>query len=296
MTSTYQHVASVTGAMRNALHEWTRDILEQSGLELPVAGSILEGDDPALVLLAYQVIMESTPGIPQVPVMPMTGDGRRDSIPQAWKVMAKGMTEVLLDKFPKRERKAAGIGPLEPCPTLAELPKPLQDWYAANDAFRVDEQHGRLPQISWRQPFSLVVRFAGMVQGAKHPADLLQLQALSVLAAGIRQERYFSCPLPPAAHSAQLDALIDAFAASADEPLRSEMQAAAVASRSPGTLAVGVFPHHDLTDQDLALVMQALRLPMQPAVVFGARLSLGGGPELLTGAMPHLGSVEKVPQ
>ena len=64
--------------------------------------------------------------------------------------------------------------------------------------------------------------------------------------------------------------------------------------RRPVNTAVGVYPHHELSDMDLALVMQALQLPMQPAVVFALRLALGGGPYLETGASPHVAPVEVV--
>ncbi|MCA9566786.1 MAG: hypothetical protein KC656_03050 [Myxococcales bacterium] len=293
MTTPYKHTAEVTERVRGAMITWVEGLLAAAELTLPVTGALpSDRDHGALVLLPYQMIMESQAGVPQVPLMPVSGDGRRDAIPGPWRALARGMTDVLVEQFPQRTKGAPGLGPLDPCPPLDGLPAPIAAWYRANPAFQAEGGRGRLPQISWRQPFSLVIRYAAMVVDPDPASDLLRLQALAVLAAGIRQERFFQTQVPPVPQTPDLAGLVDAMAEAAPGEAGETMRAAAVASRSENTLAVGLFPHHDLTDNDLALVMQALQVPMQPALVFGARLSLGAGPVLLEGAVPHLASVE----
>ena len=284
------HVAKVTREVSTALEEWVRSLLEEADLSLPVRVDLPETGE-SLVLLPYQLVLESQAGVPLVPLMPTSGEARREAIPAPWREIARGMTQILVEQFPQRSRNQPGLGPLDPCPPLAEIPAPLQDWYRAHPDWQVENGRGRLPQISWRQPFSLVIRYTALVSGCP---SLRRLQALSVVAAGIRQDRYFQAMVPATPQDAPLGSLVDAFALSAPEPLRADLEAAADASRADHPLAVGVFAHHDLTDNDLALVMQALQLPMQPAVVFGARLSLGAGATLLPGAVPHLGSVSGI--
>lgn len=288
------HIATVTEAVRTSMLEWVEGLMASAGLEVPVSGGLQKDSATStLVLLPYQMVMESQAGVPEVPLMPMTGDGRHSgAIPAPWRALAKGMTQVLVDQYPKRAKKGPGLGPLDPCPRIDELPGPLKTWYEAHEDWHVQGGRGLLPQISWRQPFSLVIRYTAMVLDDNPGSDLMRLQALAVLAGGIRQQRYFETEVPPGPQETVLADLVDAFAASAPEPLGAELAEAAEASRSAYPLAVGLFPHNDLTDNDLALVMQALRVPMQPALVFGARLSLGAGPVLLTGAMPHLSPVE----
>lgn len=293
MSNTYAHVDAVISAVRTGLLEWTSGLIAASGTPVEIAGGIPGEGGPTLVLLPYQIMPESQPGTPTITLMPLSPNANRDALPGPWRTLAHGMTTVLVEQFPKRERSAPGIGPIHPNPPIDQLPAPIRAWYEANPTWH-QGGNGSLPQINWRQPFSLVLRFGALVvdpsEESEHLHDL-RLRALAVFAAGIRIERYFGVALPPAPVPDDLRTLLLAFAESAPEPLRTEMLEATEGVLQPGDTAIGLTPHHELTDEEIALVMGTLELPMQPVVVFAIRLALGAGPVLATGALPHLGSV-----
>jgi hypothetical protein len=148
--------------------------------------------------------------------------------------------------------------------------------------------------IEWQNAFSLAVRFVSIVPSSAKPmADLdgLQLRALALVAAGVRLGRHFQVEEPPFATKGPLLDLMTAFA-KVEHADAAELAEAVAAISRPRDLTVGLAPHHDLSDQDLALMMRAMDLPMQPAIVFSMRVALGAGPELNYGALPHIGSVE----
>jgi len=299
MSNVYAHIDATMLAVHECLLAWGKGLLDQAGNPLPVCGSVPEvGAGAHLVLLPYQSVLESQAGVPFLPLVPMNKGAGRESIPGPWRMLAQGMTQVLVDDFPKRAAKGPGLGPLDPAPPLDGMPKPIADWYRAQGEPWSAKGRGRLPQISWRQPFSLVIRYAAMVidpAGESTDIGAQRLRALGVLAGGIRIERYFRATVPPSPVSAELSGLIEAFAAAAPEEIAADMEEAVRLAHEDNETAVGLTPHHDLTDIDAATVMRALRQPMQPAVVFAIRMALGAGPELIGGAIPHLASVTKVP-
>lgn len=294
----YAQVGRTMGIVRDGLHEWAAALMAKAELEVAVTGEVpADGSGPTLVMLPYQVVMESKAAVPRIALVPGSSDVEREGVPGAWRQVARGMTQTLLDHFPQRPARAPGLGPLHPVPPLDALPAPIAAWYRDHPAWTVDGTAGRLPSVMWRHPFGLAVRFAALVMDRSAPAgglDLLRLQALGVLAAGIRVERYVEVTAPAVVVDPDLASLIEAFAAvggEVGEAIREGWDAA----RAPAPLAVGLTPHHELSDDDLARVATALGIPMQAALVFAIRLSLGAGPELGQGAMPHLGSVTKSP-
>ena len=297
--NSHQHVAQVMAEIRDSMFTWARDLTTEAGIPIEPIGEIPKsGKKPRLVLLPYQMVMESQAGVPTISLMPMLTDSKREAIPKPWRTVAVAMTNVLVEQFPQRKRKSAGIGPLDPCPPLDGLPSPVRAWYKANaeEWILPGGKRGLLPHISWRQPFSLSIRYAAMVvDPSESPGlDLTQLQTLSVLATGIRQQRYFRSELPAVSQPESLQSLVDAMIAATPETERGAFTAAAEQTRQSTHLAVGMFPHKDLSDNDIAMVMRALRLPMQPTLIFGVRLALGAGPELGAGAMPHLSPAGKL--
>ncbi len=296
--SPYGHVSRTMGIGREGVHRWAADAMGQAGLDVAVSGEVpAEGESPTLVMLPYQVVMESKAAVPRVALVPTSKDAERESVPAPWMQIARGMTGVLLEHFPERGRRSPGLGPLHPAPKLDLLPKPIAAWYREHDRFLIGKERsaGRLPSVMWRHPFSLAIRFAAFVvdrSGSVGAMDLLRLQALGVLAAGIRMERYVQVTVPAVPVDPELAGLIEAFAAvGGDEG--DQIASAWKAVRRDIELAVGLTPHHELTDDDLARVVHTLGIPMQAALVFSIRLSLGAGPELGEGALPHLASVTK---
>lgn len=297
MTSTLPNVSRTIEIVRAGLHTWMGANLAEGGVDLPVVGTLQAGAAPALVLLPYQMVLESTPTNPSTAIMPVTQENPKDALPPAWRRAGLLITRILVDTFPARPTKGPGIGPVDPLPPLSKLPKPVAAWYKkSGDAWIVqrDEPCARLPMIEWTHPFSLAIRFAAIVPaGSKPTADLdgLQLRALALVAAGVRLGRHFPVVEPPFVTPGPLLDLMTAFS-KVDHPAAAELAELVAAVAAPRDLTVGLAPHHDLADQDLALMMRAMELPMQPAVVFSMRVALGAGPALTYGALPHIGSVE----
>lgn len=301
----YLHVDDVMRAVRQGLHDWVGDLMGKAGLEGFVSGVLPDPSQgaeggPHLVVLPYQSVLESQAGVPTMTLVPIGKDAKRDSLPKPWQIIAHGMTSVLVEQFPQRGKKAPGLGPLHPSPLISELPGPIARWYHDNPDWTVGGgERAKLPQISWRHPFSMVVRFASVgvdTRGETPNLDEFRLRALAVLAAGIRIERFYPVELPPFPVTPELESLIESFAAAAPGELGERMREAVEAQRLPMQTAIGLTPHHELSDNDIALMMEALRQPMQPCLVFAVRMALGGGPELIPGAMPHLPPVGKAPE
>lgn len=290
------HIRQILDQTRLGLQEWMAHLIVEAGEELPVAGVIpSQPRPPTLVVLPYQIVLESQSTVPTLSLVP-AGEKDKDTIPPAWQRLARGMTTYLMDHYPRRAPRGQSVGPLDPAPQLDQLRGELAAWYRAHGrSWMIGEDRGKLPSVQWRQPFSFVVRFATFVvdtSGENPELDRLQLVALALVAAGIRHRRHFEVLTPPEPIPEELRLLCEAMGRSAAPELGAQILADLEAVQRPLRTAVGVYPHHELSDRDLATVMQALRQPMQPAVVFALRLSLGAGPLLEPGATPHIRSVE----
>lgn len=297
MTAPFAHISEVVDVVRDGLHDWAKRMIEQAGVRCSVVGSIPDKGGPALVLLPYQMVLESQHTVPSVQLMPSMDKARREPIPKAWRTIGSSMTDVLIETFPAKPRKGPGVGPLNPAPPLDALPAPVAAWYRAHAKDWVVDNGapaGRLPAISWRQPYSIAVRFAAIVVDPDRKdtvIDATRLKALAIVGAGVRLERFFEVEVPPLPASEELVALMTAFG-QVDAEGAAPLAEAIAEVTAKGRLAVGLTPHNELTDADLALVCMALKQPMQPSVVFSLRISLGAGPELGAGAMPHISSVD----
>lgn len=300
MTNGYADVREVLEVTRDALHAWAAGLLEASGAPLPIVGSAqAPRSGPTVVMMPYQTVLESQAATPVVPLVPSFQDGERNAVPEPWRTASRVMTHLLVEQYPKRGQRTPGLGTLDPLPPLSELPKPVADWYRARgEPWVVDRggrPAGRLPFLGWRHPFSLAVRFAAFVLDGPDPRadhDRVTLGALGVLAAGVRLQRFLRVDAPPVPTDPALSELVRAFSA-LDGEAAAEL-AAAFEAGGQRQLAVGLTPHHELTDSDLAAIARTLDAPIQPALVFSMRLALGAGVELTAGALPHLGAVGTV--
>jgi len=291
-------VGRATDAVRNGLHAWMGEVVAAGGAKLPVVGSVPTSGGPALVLLPYQMVLESNATSQTSPIVPVMAEPGKDSVPPAWRRAGLALTRILVDTFPKREAKGPGVGPVDPAPLLSGLPAPVAAWYkSAPSMWRVTRDGkaaGLLPSVEWHPPFALAVRFAAMVPAPANAAanhDAIQLRALALCAAAVRLERFFPVEEPTGLDEGPLRDLLFAFS-KVDHPEATFLRDAIDVLAAPRTTPVGLSPHQDLSDQDLALIMTALRQPMQPTVVFSVRVPLGAGPSLSPGATPHLASVE----
>lgn len=291
--SELQHIARTVGETRDELLVWVRSLLDEAGVDLPVTGVLPTDGRPALFMMPYQTVLESQSTVPMSPLVPSGSAGPPAGVTPDWVSVAHAMTRFLVEHYPKRARKAPGLGPLDAQPKLELLPKAMGDWYRAQDAEWGSDQRGILPSVAWRQGFSFVVRYAAIVTAEDATdGDRKRLQALAVLASGVRQRRFFELGVAPPPCSSQLLSLIEAMRDSCDGELSAALAAGAASIVASRRSAVGVYPHHELTDADLAFVLRTLHQPMQPAVVFALRLSLGAGPVLEPGALPALPPIE----
>ena len=298
--SAMAQVRATMASARDGLLAFVSSVAEEAGLALPVVGSPtdLQGG-LGLVILPYQTVLETQPGTPTLPLAPHGADVDRGTIPEPWRSTGRAMTQVLANVYPKREQRGPGLGPLDPLPLLDSLPAPLVGWYRAHaDDWIVDrhgKEAGRLPFVSWRQPFALAVRFAALVLGeapAGSAPDRVRLEALGVVAAAIRLRRFFEISAPAASVEPALLELVEVFSRLEVEG-SAELQDLLPGLLEPRPTVLGLTPHHELGDADLALLARTLGTPMQPAMVFSVRLALGAGPELAAGALPHLGTISK---
>ncbi len=294
----YAQIAASVDLVRDGLINWVEDLLSHGGVTLPVVGTV--GKEPGLVLLPYQMLVEGQLAMANIPLLPLSGDSDHSSIPTPWRLIGRGMTRVLLESYPRR--KIAGRPEtVNPCPPVEELPNSIRYWYEENADNWVVDNGGvpcaRLPALAWRLPFAFAVRYAAMVIAPPTGAaidrlDAQQLKALALLAAGLRIERYFTADAPADPVSDEIIELIHAFAGVPIES-QAELHGAIEACLAPRRVKVGIAPHNELTDSDLALVAMALRQPMQPALVFSVRMTLGGGPILEPGGLPNIAPVGK---
>jgi hypothetical protein len=278
------------------MHAWAAALMKEAGLDVAVSGSVPTKGRTTLVLLPYQTVLESQATVPSIALVPLSQDGARETVPPAWRAIARGMTDTLLATFPQRQAKGPGIGPIDPCPPLAALPASIAAWYRANaEGWMVDRgtPSGRLPSVAWRLPFAFAVRYAAMVvdpEGSDPDIDLVRLRALAVIGAGVRIDRFVRVRIPAESVPPELEALVRAFGA-VDVPEAAPILEALDSALAERELAVGLTPHQELSDADIAHVTLALGQPMQATLVFSMRLALGAGPELGPGGLPHLGSV-----
>ncbi len=289
----YAQIRGTVSAARDGLFALVRRGFADAGLDLRVSGD--SGDEGALLLLAYQTVLESNASSTVIPLVPQSGDAAGNGVPDPWRRVSRLVSQLLLEVYPKRETRSPGLGPLDPLPPLAALPPPLRDWYDARSERWVvpvgGRPHGRLPFLGWRQPFPLAVRFAAMVPRAVGPdADRGRLEALGVVAAVVRLGRSFEFDAPPYPAEPDLLALAKAFSAIGG-PAGDELAELLPALTAPRLTSTGLTAHHELSDADLAEIARTLGVPIRPAIVFSVRLALGGGVELSTGALPHLGGV-----
>lgn len=298
MTPVLPQVGRTVDAVRAGLHAWLGEVCAAAGAPLAVVGAVPVSGGATLVALPYQILLESNASANTTTLVPVLQEPPNDSVPALWRRAGVAATRIIVEAFPGRPAAVAAQGPLDPAPALARLPEPVAAWYRRQGSpwtvSRDGEPSAVLPTVEWHSPIALAIRFALLVP-AVTPApdhDAVQLRALAACAAAVRLDRHFPMREESALAPGPLRDLLAALAA-VDHPEAPGLREAVTSLTQPRELAVGVAPHQDLTDHDLALVMQALRQPMQPTVVFSVRVGLGAGPVLVPGTMPSVGAVGK---
>ena len=297
----YKHTSSVTGAVHDEVIRWTRDILQDAGLDvIDVWGRFPpEGTTRShLVLFPYRVgpeakMVDNAPGYNLI--VPSGGDERTTIVPVEWMRLGSLIAEQLPEVFPNVQPYDPRRPPVQsPFPRLEEVPSPLRDWYESRGQESPwfirgngDDYHIRPPSMFWKKGIEIVAYYMavagdpgrGTSQRTSDTAPL-SLSALSVLSVGVQRERTLSVEVPPRPIP---DHFIDWTMAYCDilekhhelgevaDEIRDLAETVQQGSRGAFVLA----PVHDLNNQEFALLTQALQRPLEAILNIRLRMMVG---------------------
>jgi hypothetical protein len=303
----YKYAAAVTTAVHEELIRWAGRLLQDAGLEVvdvwgrfPPEGTVRSH----LVLFPYRVgpepkmIENASGGSLMVPREQIY----KDSVPDGWADLGGIINGAIQRLYPDsgtvNDRKWAASG--SPYPRVVDLPKPMQAWYRHAESIepeagwiiRADEhERGRPPSIRWRPGIIITANYIavtgdpgrGTTERTSDTAPL-SLATLSVLATAVQIQRGIkvTLPAPPAPES--LMSFLPALADSLEElggdreELAADLRALTKKLTSPEVSDVEVHPLHDLTNQEFALLTQALQRPLQAVFNLRIRFRFGAGP------------------
>ena len=318
--SAYLHVANVTREVHDALMRWARRLLQDAGMEsievygqFPPSGTVTSH----LVLFPYRVgpepkMVETSPGASLMGGRSV-GSDRVQLVPRPWVELGAALAECAQTVFqlpPLVGAQRAPSGDPVPFPRVSALPPPLRDWYEAQDpssAWRLESDGVRFapgPALNWHPGIVVTARYIAVVgepgRGTSERTSVsapVSLSALSVLTAGLHMDNMLRVRLAPLPCDVALIRYCEALAASAPGEARSErLLTATRAVVQEDVLPVELFPIHDLTNHEFALLMQALQKPLQAALNLQLRLHLAATPTFAPAAAVHVrasGSAER---
>lgn len=309
----YKHVATVTSEVHDSLVRWARRVLIEADLEevevygqFPPKGTVRSH----VVLFPYRVgpepkMMENAPGISL-----LTGSERMEEralfVPTPWLDLGNHMGAALERLFPFVQTAARDRGRTlrrgSPYPFVDELPGPLRKWYSAAKptagqpwtTTMMDRQVAIAPSLWWKPGIQVTIGYvaiAGEVGRGTQATERtsasapLALSALSVLATSVQIERELFTRLPPLPYPPELEtfgqSLVKALEerkADGDLELAGKLRRAVNHISEHGETPYAIIPVHDLSNQEFALLMQAMQRPLQAALNLRLRLPLASRP------------------
>jgi hypothetical protein len=298
----YAHTADLTHNVHDALVRWARRLLKEADLEtVEVYGQFPpEGTTAShLVLFPYWVgpLPKMVEQGRQVSLMNPTkhGDGKVSFVPLGWWELGETLSHVASDWFPNVRPMVGNKDHPIPMPKLTDLPKPMQKWYkaAAKDAGEGEYwiakwngvDHAPPPALGWRPGLHLVVRYIAVAsdpgRGTSQYSSTgapLALPALAVLATSVHIERRVKLMAKPPPIPELLDSFIEATIKSVEGPNKEKLEQLANLLRTPEEIGIAISPVDDLSNQEFALLMQALQRPLQACLNFQVRMVLGSTP------------------
>ncbi len=309
MKAMLSHTNKVTQLVHDELISWTGSLLRDAGLEavdvwgrFPPEGTVRSH----LVLFPYRVgpepkNLENARGGTLMTREAYPSD-RVGRIPKPWRELGMRLLDTVGILFPE-----AGVidtpsrHNVAPFPRVDELPKPLRDWYMAQepdhaDSFVLKEDgdlYARPPALHYRPGLSVYAHYIAVagdagrgVSDRTSDAPPLSLAALAVLSVGIQKQRNIHVELPPMPFSPELfgylQATRDALKLSDHEdagPLAELIEDSLQAVNKTSTYDFAVIPIHDLSMHEFALLTQALQRPLQAVLNFRMAFQLGDEPE-----------------
>ncbi|MFT6145633.1 MAG: hypothetical protein ACJAZO_000186 [Myxococcota bacterium] len=302
----YKYAAEVTTNVHEELIRWASRLLHDAGLEVidvwgrfPPEGTVRSH----LVLFPYRVgpepvMIDNAQG---ASLMGTIDNARRRGVPSSWdrigNLISAGVQRLYPDAGDMNDRKWASASPY---PCIDDLPDPIRDWYKIADAaqpkagwvIRLDgNERGRPPSILWRPGITITAHYIavtgdpgrGTTERTSDTAPL-SLATLSVLATAIQMERGIKVKMPPIPMPDILRSFIPALADALEElggtreELAAEIRDHYEKLINPEVINIDVMPLHDLSNQEFALLTQALQRPLQAVLNMRVRFKFGAGP------------------
>jgi len=301
MTS-YAHIGEMTRTVHDALVGWGRRLLKEADLEtVEVYGQFPpEGTTAShMVLFPYWVgpLPKMVEQGRQISLFhpPKVGDGKISFVPVGWLQLGRELASFSAEHFPDMNPI---VGPARqnhyPMPLLSKLPKPLQKWYREQES-EADEQpwltkfegktHAPPPSLMWAPGIHVVVRYIAIAsdpgRGTSQYSSTgapLALPALSVLATGVHLERRVMLDVKPPPLPDELRTFVEAVIKCLKGPQKKRLEELLDLLQSPEEIGIAITPVDDLSNQEFALLMQALQRPLQAALNFQMRVVLGSRP------------------
>lgn len=293
----YDTARGTSTAIHDGLLGWARERMRRAGFTgLECLGAFPAGarTDPQLVLFPYRVGPD--PKLTDLNPTPMIlggegEQGRSSGAPSAWVDVAshlsRGLQELGVGVI---RRPVPGAPPAMVRSGLQDLPPSIRAWYQQWGADWLQEGHARMPRLHWVGGIVLTIRYLAVAVGQLPDHDPtrsapLGIPTLTVLATAIYRERVFEAemeaPDPPESLPHFVEALSTALEEKGKEELAKELRASLAATRSHYVQQVAIQPISDIGNQELAQMLQSLQQPLQAALTFQLRFSVGG--ELLFG-------------
>jgi len=298
----YQHTADLTHTVHDALVRWGRRLLKMADLEtVEVYGQFPpEGTTAShMVLFPYWVgpLPKMVEQGRQMSLMnPVKhGDGKVNFVPIGWWQLGEVLSRISAEWYPNVRPMVGDKNHPVPMPKLADLPKPMQKWYRDTDKATGDNEywiakwnkvdHAPPPALAWKPGIHLVVRYIAVAsdpgRGTSQYSSTgapLALPALAVLATSVHLERRVKLTAKPPPLPEHLDTFLTAMSKSIKGPDKEKLDDLTKLLKTPEEVGIAISPVDDLSNQEFALLMQALQRPLQACLNFQVRMVLGSEP------------------
>jgi len=308
----FAYISQVMSNVHESVEGWARNLLRSAGLEttevygqFPPEGSVASH----VVLFPYRMggadSQIATP-YKELSLMGLRAHkGGVPGMPPVWGMLGELFTECIMEKYPKMT-KGPHAGKPHPAPLVSRLPKPLADWYTAQQdtgtgsswvTDMAGEKFARLPSLTWVPGASIKVNYLAVVgEGARGTADRdapVAVQSMSVLTAGMQLQRGIEVRIPPP----PFDRSILGYATAVGEVLGDDRVAEALVQLEDMDedlyMPITLLPGNSLSNSDFTGLMQALQRPLQPTLHLAVSLSVGGTPSFTPGVNAAVRSEQK---
>ena len=308
----FAYISQVMSNVHESIEGWARNLLRSAGLEttevygqFPPEGSVASH----VVLFPYR--MGGADSQIATPYKDLSLMGLRahkggvPGMPPVWGILGELFTECIMEKYPKMT-KGPHAGKPHPAPLVSRLPKPLADWYTAQQdtgtgsswvTDMAGEKFARLPSLTWVPGASIKVNYLAVVgEGARGTADRdapVAVQSMIVLTAGMQLQRGIEVRIPPP----PFDRSILGYATAVGEVLGDDRVAEALVQLEDMDedlyMPITLLPGNSLSNSDFTGLMQALQRPLQPTLHLAVSLSVGGTPSFTPGVNAAVRSEQK---